>query len=204
MVENLIFSTIPPTLPRLLPGTLLLEGVSGVVEEVPGVEEHEGENMEDLDIIRHDIQPGRMQSGLQPGRQPGREAGYKRWQTGSTPSKKRPRPPQPLVSSVTEDSDLYKRSYNKKSKNWTRHDGGAAAKTRGYTCSGVDFDGTLRSPNSCLPDYPPAIALLSHYRTPACLTTRLPSPQLARYRTPACLTLLPVPDPRLSDSPAGS
>ncbi|CAL8349207.1 unnamed protein product [Boreogadus saida] len=44
---------------------------------------------------------------------------YKRWQTGSTPSKKRPRPPQPLVSSVTEDSDLYKQSYNKKSKNWT-------------------------------------------------------------------------------------
>ncbi|CAL8342142.1 unnamed protein product [Boreogadus saida] len=40
-------------MPRLLPGTLLLEGVSGVVEEVPGVEEHEGENMEDLDIIRH-------------------------------------------------------------------------------------------------------------------------------------------------------
>ena len=30
-------------MPRLLPGTLLLEGVSGVVEEVPGVEEHEGE-----------------------------------------------------------------------------------------------------------------------------------------------------------------
>ena len=27
--------------------------------------------MEDLDIIRHDIQPGRMQSGLQPGREPG-------------------------------------------------------------------------------------------------------------------------------------
>ncbi|CAL8253699.1 unnamed protein product [Boreogadus saida] len=58
-------------MPRLLPGTLLLEGVSGVVEEVPGVEEHEGENMEDLDIIRHDIQPGRMQPGLQPGREPG-------------------------------------------------------------------------------------------------------------------------------------
>ncbi|CAL8393992.1 unnamed protein product [Boreogadus saida] len=53
-------------MPRLLPGTLLLEGVSGVVEEVPGVEEHEGENMEDLDIIRHDIQPG-----LQPGQRPG-------------------------------------------------------------------------------------------------------------------------------------
>ncbi|CAL8377151.1 unnamed protein product [Boreogadus saida] len=30
-------------MPRLLPGTLLLEGVSGVVEEVPGVEEHEEE-----------------------------------------------------------------------------------------------------------------------------------------------------------------
>ncbi|CAL8398070.1 unnamed protein product [Boreogadus saida] len=80
-------------MPRLLPGTLLLEGVSGVVEEVPGVEEHEGENMEDLDIIQHDIQPGRMQpgaarprtgvcspvdgraaepaAGLQPGREPG-------------------------------------------------------------------------------------------------------------------------------------
>ncbi|CAL8236399.1 unnamed protein product [Boreogadus saida] len=57
-------------MPRLLPGTLLLEGVSGVVEEVPGVEEHEGENMEDLDIIQHDIQPGRMQPGLQPGREP--------------------------------------------------------------------------------------------------------------------------------------
>ncbi|CAL8342697.1 unnamed protein product [Arctogadus glacialis] len=40
-------------MPRLLPGTLLLEGVSGVVEEVPGVEEHEGE------------------PGLQPGREPG-------------------------------------------------------------------------------------------------------------------------------------
>ncbi|CAL8395358.1 unnamed protein product [Boreogadus saida] len=58
-------------MPRLLPGTLLLEGVSGVVEEVPGVEEHEGENMEDLDIIRHDILPGRMQPGLQPGQRPG-------------------------------------------------------------------------------------------------------------------------------------
>ncbi|CAL8293147.1 unnamed protein product [Arctogadus glacialis] len=31
---------------------------------------------------------------------------FKRWQTGSTPSKKRPRPQQPPVSSVTEDSDL--------------------------------------------------------------------------------------------------
>ncbi|CAL8395169.1 unnamed protein product [Boreogadus saida] len=71
-------------MPRLLPGTLLLEGVSGVVEEVPGVEEHKGENMEDLDIIRHDIQPGRMQpgcrardraaAGLQPGREPGSAA----------------------------------------------------------------------------------------------------------------------------------
>ncbi|CAL8379156.1 unnamed protein product [Boreogadus saida] len=61
-------------MPGLLPGTLLLEGVSGVVEEVPGVEEHEGENMEDLDIIRHDIQPGRMQPGLQPGREPGSAA----------------------------------------------------------------------------------------------------------------------------------
>ncbi|CAL8400672.1 unnamed protein product [Boreogadus saida] len=61
-------------MPRLLPGTLLLEGVSGVVEEVPGVEEHEGENMEDLDIIQHDIQPGRMQPGLQPGREPGSAA----------------------------------------------------------------------------------------------------------------------------------
>ena len=30
-------------MPRLPLGTLLLEGVSGVVEEVPGVEEHEGE-----------------------------------------------------------------------------------------------------------------------------------------------------------------
>ncbi|CAL8253848.1 unnamed protein product [Boreogadus saida] len=61
-------------MPRLLPGTLLLEGVSGVVEEVPGVEEHEGENMEDLDIIQHDTQPGRMQPGLQPGREPGSAA----------------------------------------------------------------------------------------------------------------------------------
>ncbi|CAL8283709.1 unnamed protein product [Boreogadus saida] len=47
-------------MPRLLPGTLLLEGVSGV-------EEHEGENMEDLDIIRHDIQPGLQPAGREPG-----------------------------------------------------------------------------------------------------------------------------------------
>ncbi|CAL8277198.1 unnamed protein product [Gadus morhua 'NCC'] len=43
------------------------------------------------------------------------------------------------------------------------------------------------SPNPCLPDYPPAVA-----------------PLLACHRTPACLTLLPVPDPCLSDSPSGS
>ncbi|CAL8388006.1 unnamed protein product [Boreogadus saida] len=72
-------------MPRLLPGTLLLEGVSGVVEEVPGVEEHEGENMEDLDIIRHDIQPGRMQSGLQPGRRPGCRARDRALQSGREP-----------------------------------------------------------------------------------------------------------------------
>ncbi|CAL8256094.1 unnamed protein product [Boreogadus saida] len=45
----------------------------------------------------------------------------------------------------------------------------------------------LWSQNPCLPDYPPAVA-----------------PLLACYRTPACLTLLLVPDPRLSHSPAGS
>ncbi|CAL8390425.1 unnamed protein product [Boreogadus saida] len=51
-------------MPRLLPGTFLLERVSGLVEEVPGVEEHEGENMEDLDIIRHE-------PGSSPSRGPG-------------------------------------------------------------------------------------------------------------------------------------
>ena len=36
--------------------------------------------MEDLDIIRHDIQPGRMQPGLQPDREPG-SGGPRKWAT---------------------------------------------------------------------------------------------------------------------------
>ncbi|CAL8266907.1 unnamed protein product [Boreogadus saida] len=63
--------------------------------------------------------------------------------------------------------------------------------SRGFPISRRQFVATSshipRSPNPCLPDYPPAVASL-----------------LACYRTPACLTLLLVPDPRLSDSSAGS
>ncbi|CAL8406568.1 unnamed protein product [Arctogadus glacialis] len=50
--------------------------------------------------------------------------------------------------------------------------------------SSLRLSSILRSPNPCLPDYPPAVVPL-----PAC------------YRTPACPSIV---EPRLSDSPAGS
>ncbi|CAL8387483.1 unnamed protein product [Boreogadus saida] len=55
-------------MPRLLPGTLLFEGVSGVVEEVPGVEEHEGQEQGHSILLkkrthRLTYSPGREEEG---------------------------------------------------------------------------------------------------------------------------------------------